>query len=233
MKKVKFLSIVLAILTIFLFSGCNSDDREYYIEQLEDLDREDLVALNSWLDDNEENLGALFEFVNVRVDRNGNELDFVTQVLPLDNDYFDSWSFEINNNTITFTYIWDYERATAVPEEKEIPEEVGRQLTIDNEWLANWIGEDVIPQFEEINVENPLSFTATTGGFISGIRSTLNDLNASEYLVVQIDHIVSFIEDVQSLVVENVDNETLDLVEIRDTIIETLNEMRDLLSGSE
>ena len=230
MKKIKFLSIILSIHTIFLLSGCGDDNREYYIEQLEELDRGDLTALNSWLDDNEESMGDLFEFVNVRVDLEGNELDFVSQVLGLDSDYFDSWFFEVlNDDTIIFTYIWDYERATAVLEEEEIPEEFTDSLTSDNEWLANWISEDVIPQFEEIDVENPLGFTATTGGFISGIRSTLNNLNASDYLISQVDHIVSFIEEVQSLVVQNADNEILDLVEIRDVIIETLNEMRDLL----
>ena len=226
MKRVKFISIVLSILIIL--SGCGNDDRGYYIEQLEELDKDDLSALNRWLDDNEESMMDLFEFVNVRVDLEGNELDLISQVLGLDSYYFDSWSFEIDDDTIIFTYIWDYESATAILEE-ESPEDVASLLAADNEWLANWIGEDVIPQFEEIDVENPLGFTATTSGFISGIRSTLNDLYASEYLISQVDHIVSFIEEVQDLVIQNVDNETLDLTEVRDIIIETLNEMRDLL----
>ena len=228
MKKVKFLSVVLAIFTIILLFGCGSDLREYYIEQLEELDRGDLVALNRWLDDNEESMDDLFEFAHIRVDFEGNELDFASQVLGLEIDYFDRWSFAVVDDVITFTYRWDYESATAALEE-EIIEDIADSLASDNEWLASWISEDVIVQFEEIDVEDPLMFIATTGGFITGVRSTLDDLTASDYLIMQIDHVVSFIEEVQIVVIQNIDNETLELAEIRDLIIGTLNEMSDLL----
>ena len=102
-----------------------------------------------------------FKFVHIRVDLEGNELDFTSQVLGLGIDYFDSWSFEVAYDVITFIYIWDYESSTTVPEEVDDP------LADDNEMLATWIGE-VILQFEEIDVENHLMFIATTGGFTAG-----------------------------------------------------------------
>ena len=239
MKKIKFLSIILSILTIFLLAGCNSDEKESYIEQLEELDRSDLASLNSWLDDNEDNMEELFEIVHIRVDFEGNELDFISQVLGLDIYYFDSWSFEVDDDTITFTYRWDYESATVVPEPEEVepeedepeevvPGEVVDPFAADNEILASWIGDDLIPLFEDIDVEGVLMFTATTGGIIHGVRSTMEDSNASEYLSTQVEIVISFIEEIQTLVVENFDNDDLDLVEVRDIVIETLTEMRSL-----
>ena len=224
MKKVKLSGIFLSILAIFLLVGCNGDDGAYYIEQLEELDRTDLAALNNWLDDNEESMEELFEIVDIRVDFEGNELDLVSQVLGLDIYYFDRWSFEVDDDTITFTYRWDYESATAEPE----PEEIIDPLAADNAILAAWIGEDLIPLFEDIDVEGVLMFTATTGGILSGVRSTLEDSNASEYLRTQIELVLSFIEEIQTLVVQNIDNDELDLVEVRDIVLETLAEMRDL-----
>ena len=223
MKKIKFLSIILSILTIISLSGCNNDDRQYYIRQLEELDRNDLIVLNRWLDDNEESVGDLFEFVDIRIDLRVNELDFAFLDIGLEIDYFDSWLFELDEDAIIFTYIWDYESVTAVPEEFIDP------LAADNERLVNWLDEDVIPQLEEINVEDPLIFAAATVGFISGVRSTMDDLNASDYLLSQVEYIISFKEDMQNIVILNYDSEELDLIEVRDLIIRTLNEMRDLL----
>jgi len=235
MKKFKFSSMILPILAIFLLLSC--DTLEYYagennIDQLEELDRTDLVALNNWLYDNEEDMGDLFNFVHIRVDLVGNELDYMSQVIGLDFYYFDSWSFHIGDDTITFTYRWDYERAMATPVEEEDPVEIGDILAADNERLANWISEDVIPQFEDINVEDPDMFIETTGEFIAGIESTLYDLNASNYVTSQIEHIVAFIEDVQNVVLENSDEEELDLEEVRDIILDSLIEMKNLFIES-
>lgn len=99
----------------------------------------------------------------------------------------------------------------------------------DNARLADWIG-DVILQFEEIDVERPLMFIATTGGFITGIRSTLPELNASDYVKSQVEIVTEFIENVQDIVVENLDNEDLDLVEVRDIILETLVSMQEIFA---
>ena len=223
MKKIKLLSVIISILTILSLSGCNNDARQHYIGQLEELDRNDLIALDRWLDDNEESIGDLFEFVDIRIDLRVNELDFAFQNIGLETDYFDSWLFELDEDTIIFTYIWDYESSNAASEEFVDP------LAADNERLVNWLDEDVIPQFEEIDVEDPLIFAAATGGFISGVRSTMGDLNASDYLLSQVEYIISFKEEVQNIVVLNYDSEDLDLIEVRDLIIRILNEIKDLL----
>lgn len=102
-------------------------------------------------------------------------------------------------------------------------------LATDNEVLVNWIG-DLIAQIEGINVEDGLMFTATTGGIISGTRSTMAEVNASAYLDAQIENVISFIEEVQTFVVQNFDNDELDLVEARDIMIETLITMREIFS---
>ena len=223
MKRVKFLSIVLSIVIVLLLQAC--DNREYYIEQLEELDRNDLVALNRWLDDNEESMEDLFELVDLRVDLAGNELDLASQVLGLDLDYFERWSFDLVDDTITFLYIWDYEGATAVPEEIINP------LAADNERLANWIS-DAIPIFEEIDVDEPLMFITTIGGFITGTRSTLEGISASDYVTTQIKNVISFLEEANALVAQSFDDEELDLVEVRDIIIATLTEMKNLFLES-
>jgi len=222
MKQLKFSGLLLSILTIFLLIGCGGgDNRDYYIEQLEALDRTDLRQLNGWLDDNEESLDELFEFVDIRVDLEGNELDFMEQVLGLDIDYFDSWSFEVEDDTITFTYVWDYVRAN----------EVTDPLAADNEILASWIGEDVIPFIEDIDVEAPLMFWSSIAGFTSGTRNTLEDLNISVYFEAQIDLVLTYLEETNSFVLENADADQLDLEEARDIIIETLNAMRNIFLG--
>lgn len=104
---------ILLIFTILLLVGCSGNNRNYYLERLEELNPTNLTQLNSWIDENEVRLFELFEFVNIRVDLDGNQLDFIGQVLGLDNDYFVSWSFDVVGNTITFTYIWDYARANS------------------------------------------------------------------------------------------------------------------------
>jgi len=208
---------------VLLLQAC--DNREYYIEQLEELDRNDLVALNRWLDDNEESMEDLFELVDLRVDLAGNELDLASQVLGLDLDYFERWSFDLVDDTITFLYIWDYEGATAVPEEIINP------LAADNERLANWIS-DAIPIFEEIDVDEPLMFITTIGGFITGTRSTLEGISASDYVTTQIKNVISFLEEANALVAQSFDDEELDLVEVRDIIIATLTEMKNLFLES-
>ena len=236
MKKAKFFSIILSILTIFLLLGCGSDDREYYIEHLEELDRSDLAGLNRWLDDNEESMNELFEFVDIRVDLEGNELDFMSQVLGLDSEYFDSWSFEVDDDTITFIYIWDYESATAALEEEILEEEVLDEdtsplaaIAADNEWLVNWV-ESTIPIFEEINIESHLLFIATTAGFTTSTRSAMEDLNASSYKLEQMDHVVTFIEGIEGFVIADIETEEYDLAVVRDIVLDGLTDLIELLS---
>ena len=234
MSKIK--NIILFVPTIFLLIGCGSDAREYYLEQIEELDRGDLQALNEWLDDNEESMDELFDIVNIRVDLEGNELES-SQSLGLDSYYFDSWSFAHDDDTLTFTYTWDYEAATAVEEaleeeeisgDADVANEILDAMAADNEMLAGWVDE-IIVQFEDINVEDPLFFTTTIGGFLSGSRSAIEDLNVSVYALAQIDNVLSFIDDVQGLVIQNLDDDDLDLEEARDIMIETLEGMRDTL----
>jgi len=221
MKKMKFLSLFLSIFTLLLLSACGNDNRQAYIDQLETLDRTDLSALNNWLDENDETMYELFEFVNIRVDLEGNELDFMSQVLGLDIDYFESWSFEVEDDVLTFTYIWDYERANYVPE-------VVDPLAADHSVLVAWISGDIMPFIEDINVEEPRLFWASLAGFISGTRTTLEDLNISVYLETQINNVLNFLEDISSLVLQNVDDPDLDLTEVRDIILESLTDMLEI-----
>ncbi|MCL2559276.1 MAG: hypothetical protein FWE07_02205 [Turicibacter sp.] len=118
------------------------------------------------------------------------------------------------------------------PATEAIEEEDVDPLAAEHEILANWIT-DTLPQFEEINTESALLFTATTGGFITGTRSALQDVNASVYVVAQIENVVDFVEEVQGFVVQNIDSDDLDLEEARDVIIEGLIGIRAFFLGEE
>jgi len=111
-------------------------------------------------------------------------------------------------------------------DEDETVEEVEDLFAADNEMLANWLDE-LISQIEEVDVESPLMFIATIGGIVSGTRSVLEGSNASAYAEAQIENILEFLEGVNGLVVQNIDDESLDLSEMRDNTVEALNDMRE------
>ena len=125
-----------------------------------------------------------------------------------------------------------YEEMYEIEDDSDEIEEVIDPLAADNAMLANWV-DSLIDQFEDINVDDGLFFLATLGGVITGSRSGLEDLSLSTYAEGQIDIILRFLEDVQTVVVENFGDESLDFEEVRDIIIETLNSMRNILLGLE
>ena len=87
--------------------------REYYaqliIEQLEELDRTNLDALNDWLDENEELLDGLFTIGNDYVNAEGESLDYTSEVSELGDGRFVDWDFEISGGDLTFTKTWNNE----------------------------------------------------------------------------------------------------------------------------
>lgn len=113
MKKFNCLIPFLLIFAVFILVGCNNDNRASYINQLEDLERTNLEYLNDWLADNSETLDDLFEVVEIHLDQYGTELDYVEQVGQLENEDLLSWDFEVEEDEITFVYVWTY---TAVDE---------------------------------------------------------------------------------------------------------------------
>jgi len=114
---------------------------------------------------------------------------------------------------------------------KSVVEVMADPLEADNEKLSDWT-HDLIAQFEKINITNTLSFTNTLDGIISESRSVLKNLKASTYLTGQIDNILILLENVKNLVVEGVEDETLDLEEVRDISIESLTMMGETFVGN-
>ena len=108
----------------------------------------------------------------------------------------------------------------------EAEEQVDDLFGDDNEMLANWLG-DLIEQIEEINVEDPLMFVTMLGGMVSGTRSALEGSTVSFYVSGQVENVLEFLEGVSGIVVEHFDDESLDLAEMRDNMVDALSEMRE------
>ena len=71
------------------------------IEQLEELSQSDLAALNSWIEDNNESLSDMFDAVkHILVNVDGDEIESELE-------YFQSWSFQTDEDRLVFTYTWD------------------------------------------------------------------------------------------------------------------------------
>ena len=106
--KVHFgLMILFSVIVLTACTNNNSDSSgdtgngNAFIQQLEELSQSDLVALNSWIDDNNEGLSDAFDDVeHILVDVDGNEVDSELE-------YFQNWSFEIDEDRLVFTYTWD------------------------------------------------------------------------------------------------------------------------------
>ena len=101
-------------------------------------------------------------------------------------------------------------------------------LAADNERLINWINTLVL-EMEEMGVEDRLSFVTSLAGIISGSEAAMEEVNISTYLSGQMDNILEIFRELRDFVNAN-DDETLDLVEMRDFTIGTLNGLIDVLT---
>lgn len=227
MKNIKILTAFLwTVVTMVLLVGCGgADERQEFLDGLKEIDQTEIVALDAWIDENYQQMYDLFEVVDVHVDLAGNVLDFETQVASLTLKYYDSWSFDVADDVLTFTHRWDYEQAML-----DLEEEHANSVTTDDDILYNWLTGDVIPFVEDITLENPLHFFASLAGFVSGTRNMLEDLNTSAYLDSQIELVLTFFDDTNSLVLEHQDDDTLDLAEIQSIMLTTLEGMRDIFN---
>lgn len=120
----------------------------------------------------------------------------------------------------------DIETETLEDETENDEEETVDPLAADNERFVTWL-ESVVTQIEEINIESNSFFIAALGGLVHGTRTTIEDGDViiSAYLNAQIENTLEFIEGISLFVAERFDDETLDLVEIRDTMINAMNSM--------
>jgi len=214
MKKFKFMSVVASILAVVLLAGCGSDERAPYIEALEEADQTSIAGLGTWLGEHRERIDELFEIDEVHVDLEGDELEW-EQVRNFDDEFLDHWSFEADGEDITITFVWDVEAATANP------------FATERAALVEWF-DVVIEMMEEIDVERPLMFLATLGGFLTGTNSALEDGTISGYVRVPIENTISSIQEVHDLVLQDFDEPDLDLVEIRDITIGFLTDMQEI-----
>lgn len=111
----------LALISMFslVLVACSGDNRAEYIEQLEELNRNDLAALENWLAENDENLSEYFNITRRYVDVVGEALDYASQVSGLDSEFFHSWDFEIEEDSeadiedLILIFTWDYEAHVA------------------------------------------------------------------------------------------------------------------------
>jgi len=111
MKKFK-LGFIASILAVALLAGCGGDERVAYIEALEAADQTTILGLGTWMVEHEESIIELFEIDEIHTDREGEELEWET-VRHFEDHFLDHWSFEADGEYITFTFVWDYEAATA------------------------------------------------------------------------------------------------------------------------
>jgi len=212
MKKFKFLSLLIPVFTLALLTGCGSDERTPYINSLEELDQTSLTTLIEWLDENDESIEELFEVEMINVDLDGEELDW-EQVLNFREEFFESWSFDVDGEDLVFSFTWDYEAATANP------------FATQRAGLVDWF-DAVIEIMEDIDVDNPMMFIASLGGFLNGTNNALNDGSISGYARVPVENTVSSLQEVHDFVLQNLSASDLDLVDVRDTTIEFLTDMQ-------
>ena len=212
MKRFKFLNLLVPIFVVALLAGCDSDERAPYIEALENANQTTLSSLEDWFIENEERIDELFEIDEIHVDLDGTELQW-SQVSGFADEFFEAWSFEVDGEYLTFTFTWDYEAATANP------------FAAENLIIVEWF-DVVIEMMEDIDVENSMLFLATLGGFISGTTNALDDPSITAYFRIPIEGTLDFLQEVHDIILQEFDDPTLDLAEIRDIVIDTLQGMR-------
>lgn len=102
--------VFMAMFAVLILTACTGrrgsdsggdSNRVALFDQLEELSRTDIDALNVWISDNNEFLSdEFYDTEHILFDADGNEIDSYLE-------YFQSWSYEIDENRLIFTHIWD------------------------------------------------------------------------------------------------------------------------------
>ena len=98
------------LMTLLILAGCSGNRRADYIEAMEQLDRNDLMALHNWLGEHED-IYDLFNVEKMYLDLDGNDIDQKGE-LDIDEVYFVRWDFHVegeDERDLVITEVWDYE----------------------------------------------------------------------------------------------------------------------------